>query len=128
MIQTIRKFIGFALILATFSTTQIYGQDRVAIDRQIRFQRGSISAAVRGRILRGTTHIYRVRARAGQEMAVYLNTGSRTSLTISGWESGVLEGADGVRQTVVELPETGEYVIQIGTDANANYTLEVTIN
>ena len=128
MIQTIKKFIGFALILATFSTTQIYGQDRVAIDRQIRFQRGSISAAVRGRILRGTTHIYRVRARAGQEMAVYLNTGSRTSLTISGWESGVLEGADGVRQTVVELPETGEYVIQIGTDANANYTLEVTIN
>ena len=128
MIQTIRKFIGFALILATFSTTQIYGQDRVAIDRQIRFQRGSISAAVRGRILRGTTHIYRVRARAGQEMAVYLNTGSRTSLTISGWETGVLEGADGVRQTVVELPETGEYVIQIGTDANANYTLEVTIN
>jgi hypothetical protein len=61
-------------------------------------------------------------------MAVYLKTGSRTSLTISGWESGILEGADGVRQTVVELPETGEYVIQIGTDAAANYTLEVTIN
>jgi hypothetical protein len=128
MIRIIKKITCFALLLSVFWTTQVSAQDRVAIDRQIRFQRGSISAAVSGRIARGTTHIYRVRARAGQEMAVYLKTGSRTSLTISGWESGILEGADGVRQTVVELPETGEYVIQIGTDAAANYTLEVTIN
>jgi hypothetical protein len=42
--------------------------------------------------------------------------------------SGILEGADGVRQTVVELPETGEYVIQIGTDETASYSLEITIN
>jgi hypothetical protein len=128
MIRNIKKITSFALLLAVLSAMPIFGQDRVALDRQIRFRRGSISAAVSGRIARGTTHIYRVRARAGQEMAVYLKTGNRTSLTISGWESGVLEGADGVRQTVVELPETGEYVIQIGTDATAGYTLEVTIN
>ena len=69
-----------------------------------------------------------MRARAGQEMAVVLNTGDNTSFTISGWSSGILEGADGVRQTVVELPETGEYVIQIGTDETASYSLEITIN
>jgi hypothetical protein len=61
-------------------------------------------------------------------MAVYMRTGNRTSLTISERETGILEGADGVRQTLVELPATGEYVIQIGTDATADYTLEVTIN
>lgn len=128
MIQIIKNFTCYALILTTLLTTRIFAQDRVTVDRQIRFARGSSSSVVRGRIARGTSHIYRVRARAGQEMAVVLKTGSQTSLTISGWNSGILEGADGVRQTIVELPETGEYVIQIGTDASANYTLEVTIN
>jgi len=128
MIQNIKKITGLLLILTTLFATQISAQDRVTVDRQIRFTRGSISSVVRGRVARGTSHIYRVRARAGQEMAVVLKTGGRTSFTISGWNSGILEGADGVRQTVVELPETGEYVIQIGTDVTANYTLEVTIN
>lgn len=128
MLQTIKKYTCYALILTTLFTTQIFAQDRVAVDRQIRFARGSISSVVRGRIARGTLHNYRVRARTGQEMAVVLKTGDQTSFTVSGWNSGALEGADGVRQTVVELPETGEYVIQIGTDVTANYTLEITIN
>jgi hypothetical protein len=128
MIQNIKKITCLALILTTLFTTQISAQDRVTVDRQIRFARGSISSVVRARIARGTSHIYRVRAREGQEMAVVLKTGDYTSFTISGWNSGILEGADGVRQTVVELPETGEYVIQIGTDVTANYTLEITIN
>jgi len=67
-------------------------------------------------------------AREGQEMAVVLKTGDDTSFTISGWSAGILDGADGVRRTVVELPETGEYVIQIGTDASADYALEITID
>jgi len=128
MIQIIKKFTAYALILTTLFTTQLFAQDRVTIDRQVRFSRGSSSTVVSGRIARGTSHIYRLRARAGQEMAVVLNTGDNTSFTISGWSAGVLEGADGVRQTVVELPETGEYVIQIGTDETANYSLEITIN
>lgn len=128
MIQMIRKITVFALLLTTLFTTQITAQDRVTVDRQVRFARGSSSTVIRGRIARGTSHIYRVRARAGQEMAVVLNTGDDTSFTISGWNAGILEGADGVRQTIVELPETGEYVIQIGTDVTDNYSLEITIN
>jgi hypothetical protein len=128
MIQIIKKFAVLAFILTTLFATQLLAQDRVTVDRQIRFSRGASSTVINGRIARGTSHIYRVRARAGQEMAVVLNTGDDTSFTISGWSSGILEGADGVRQTVVELPETGEYVIQIGTDVTANYSLEVTIN
>jgi hypothetical protein len=128
MIRIIKKITAYALLLTTLFATQSVAQDRVTVDRQVRFSRGSISSVVSGRIARGTSHIYRVRARAGQEMAVVLNTGENTSFTISGWNSGILEGADGVRQTVVELPETGEYVIRIGTDETANYTLEITIN
>jgi hypothetical protein len=128
MIQIIKKITAYALLLTTLCATPIVAQDRVTVDRQVRFSRGSISSVVSGRIARGTSHIYRVRARAGQEMAVVLNTGENTSFTISGWSSGILEGADGVRRTVVELPETGEYVIQIGTDETANYSLEITIN
>ena len=128
MIQIIKKFAALSLILTTLFAGQLFGQDRVTIDRQVRFARGASSTVISGRIARGTSHIYRVRARAGQEMAVVLDTGDETSFTISGWNSGILEGADGVRQTVVELPETGEYVIQIGTDATADYSLEITIN
>jgi hypothetical protein len=128
MIQIIKKITCTVLILATLLTAAAFAQDRVTIDRQVRFSRGANSTVITGRIARGTSHIYRVRAREGQEMAVVLKTGDDTSFTISGWSAGILEGADGVRQTVVELPETGEYVIQIGTDATADYTLEITIN
>lgn len=128
MFKIIRQIVCYALLIAALANVlTVSAQDRVTVNREIRFQRGKISATVGGRIARGTSHIYRVRARAGQQMAVVLNTGNRTSFTISARNAGILEGADGVRQTLVELPETGEYEILIGTDATANYTLEVTI-
>ena len=128
MFKFIRQITCYGLLmLALANVLTVHAQDRVTIDRAIRFQRGKISSTVSGRIQRGTSHIYRVRAREGQQMAVVLNTGNRTSFTISARSAGILEGADGVRQTLVELPETGEYEILIGTDATANYSLEVTI-
>ena len=128
MFKFIRQITGYTfLILALANISIVQAQDKVTINQEIKFRSGRISAAHRGRIARGTSHIYRVRARAGQQMAVVLKTGNRTSFTISARSAGILEGADGVRQTLVELPETGIYEIQIGTDATANYTLEVTI-
>lgn len=128
----IRKITCYSLlILSIFSAVPTFAgapEDRVTIDRDIVFRRGEISASVKSRIARGTTHLYRVRARAGQEMAIVLKTGDQTSATVFAPTEGIVEGADGIRQTLVELPETGEYLIQIGTDAAAAYTLEVTIN
>lgn len=103
-------------------------QDVVGLEKTIRFRRGASSATISGKIRLGTTHWYHVRAREGQEMAVVLKTGNKTSFTIYGKQSGILEGADGVRRTLVELPESGDFLIEIGTDATANYTLEVTIH
>jgi hypothetical protein len=51
--------------------------------------------------------------------------GDRTSLTLSAPSGDAL--ADGEKSWSGELPETGDYRIHIGTDATANYTLEVTI-
>ena len=130
MSNSFRKFAGLLMLLiAVFSVPTLVGaQDRVTVNQLIRFARGAESATISKRIVRGTSHVYRVRARAGQEMAVVLKTGNRTSFTITSNSTGILEGADGVRQTLVELPESGEYEIQIGTDANASYMLEVTIH
>jgi hypothetical protein len=127
----IRKITCYSLlILAILSAIPAFAEteDRVTIDRDVVFRRGAISTSIKGKISRGTTHLYRVRARAGQEMAIVLRTGEQTSATLYAPTAGIVEGADGVRQTLVALPETGEYLIQIGTDAAANYTLEITIN
>lgn len=127
----IRKITCYSLlILSILSAVPTFAgtEDRVTIDRDIVFRRGAIATSIRSKIARGTTHLYRVRARGGQEMAIVLRTGEQTSATLYSPTTGIVEGADGVRQTLVELPETGEYLIQIGTDAAANYTLEITIN
>lgn len=115
-------------IFAFDASAQYRAQDKVTVNKTVRFQRGKSSAVLRGKITRGATHQYRLRAAAGQEMAVVLKTGNRTSFTIYNLNVGILESADGVWQALVELPETGEYIIEIGTDAGAaNYTLEITI-
>ena len=121
---------GFAVAVFSFSS-EAWAQramDKVTVNKTVRFQRGKSSAVLSGKIVRGATHQYRLRAKAGQELAVVLRTGNKTSLTIYNLNTGTLEGADGVKQTVVELPETGEYIIEIGTDAAANYRLEITIH
>jgi hypothetical protein len=134
MLHFIRQIICFALLTATLFTFPILTdaqsnrpQDEVTVEKTIRFKRGSISAVVSGQIRRGETHRYYVGAREGQRMAVVLKTGSKTSFTVYGQESGILDGADGVKQVVVRLPESGDFTIEIGTDATASYTLEVAI-
>lgn len=131
MYRFIRNFTVFVLIFTAMFTGAVlenHAQDVVALEKTIRFRRGANSATLSGRVARGTTHWYHVRARAGQEMAVVLKTGNRTAFTVYARAAGILEGADGVRRTLVELPETGDYLIEVATDVTANYTLEVTIN
>jgi hypothetical protein len=106
-------------------TPQCRTTDRV-IPKRIRFTRGRTTAVIKDTVRLCTSHEYTLRARAGQTMSVHLATGSRTSFTIQG-QQGVLEGADGVNDWSGELPDSGAYTIAIGTDATANYTLEVTI-
>jgi hypothetical protein len=125
-------FLGTLLLLAAAPArnvgaapaAQCKRADRVT-NKVIRFERGRTAAVVKDRVALCTAHSYRLRARAGQSMSVNLATGNRTSLTLSAPNGDAL--ADGEKSWSGELPETGEYVIHIGTDATAAYTLEVTI-
>ena len=103
---------------------QCRGTDRV-IEKRIRFARGRTTAVIKDTIRLCTGHTYRLRARAGQTMSVNLAAGSQTGLTLRAPSGEAL--VDGGKDWSGELPEGGQYVIEIGTDATARYTLEVTI-
>ena len=131
MLKFICHFFCYALLILTlFGLPAIVSaQDRVTVNQAIRFRPGAISARIAGRVVKGASHHYRVRARANQQMAVVLTTGDKTSFTVSVRNWGIIEGADGVRRCLIDLPESGEYLIEIGTDATAaNYSLEITIH
>jgi hypothetical protein len=108
------------------AAVQCRGTDRT-IPKQIRFPRGRTTAVIKDTVRLCTSHEYRLRARAGQTMTVHLATGSKTSFTLHTPTGDTPEGADGSKDWSGELPETGDYTINIGTDATAAYTLEVTI-
>ncbi len=105
---------------------QCRGTDRT-VPKQIRFARGRTTAVIKDTVRLCTSHEYRLRARAGQTMTLHLATGSRTSFTLYTPTGDTPDGADGTKDWSGELPETGEYTLNVGTDATAAYTLEVTI-
>ena len=107
-----------------FPVAQCRTADRM-IRKQIRFARGRTTAVINDTVRLCTGHEYHLRARAGQSMSVRLVTGRRTSLTLHAPSGQAL--VDGGNDWSGQLSETGEYVIEIGTDAIARYTLEVTI-
>ena len=105
---------------------QCRGTDRT-IPKQIRFARGRTTAVVKDTVRLCTLHEYHLRARQGQTMSVHLATGRKTSFTVYTPSGAIAPDADGVKDWSGELADDGEYLINIGTDATAAYTLEVTI-
>jgi hypothetical protein len=116
---------AFAAPAHAASAAQCRGTDR-AVTRQVNFARGRTTAVIKDRVKLCTSHEWVLRARGGQTMTVHIATGNKTSFTVQS-PSGTIEDADGVKDWSGELPENGEYIIIVGTDATAAYTLEVTI-
>jgi hypothetical protein len=114
-----------AVTRAAAAVAQCRGTDRT-ITRQVKFARGRTTTVIKDTVRLCTSHEWVLRARRGQTMSVHLATGKKTSFTLQS-PSGTVEDADGVKDWSGELPETGNYVINVGTDATAAYTLEVTI-
>jgi hypothetical protein len=132
MIHTILRFWFFATFLTiAFAVSPSDANAQRSMDKEvrqtIRFARGANSAVIRKRISVGYTHLYTLRAEEGQTMTVILTTGNQTSFTIYSPSDGIIDGADGETMWRGMLNESGEYLITIGTDAPANYTLEVYI-
>src|SRR5687767_2480043 len=126
-----KKFWLIAGIIAIIFSFSFEADAQRQMDKEvrqtIRFARGKSSAVIRKRIPLGTTHLYTLRAGEGQTMTVILNTGNQTSFTIFSPSDQILEGADGETMWRGMLDESGTYLITIGTDRTANYTLEVYI-
>lgn len=119
---------GFIAIIFSFS---FEANAQRLMDKEvrqtIRFARGKSSAVIRKQISLGITHLYTLRAQEGQTMTVILTTGNKTSFTVFSPSDQILEGADGETMWRGMLDESGTYLITIGTDRTANYTLEVYI-
>ena len=109
---------------APAAAAQCRGTDRI-IGKQLRFARGRTTAVIKDTVRLCTMHEYYFRARAGQKITAHLVTGKRTSMTLF-TESGETV-FDGTKDFEGELPEGGQFSLQIGTDVTASYTLEVTI-
>ena len=97
------------------------------IQKTIKFARGRTTAVIKDTVRLCTSHEYHLRARQGQTMSIHLATGKKTSFTLMTPSGDTVGDADGVKDWSGELQDNGDYTITIGTDANAAYTLEVTI-
>jgi hypothetical protein len=109
---------------AVAGVAQCHNTDRT-IPKQIRFARGRTTAVIKDTVRLCTMHEYRLRASAGQKITAHLATGKRTSMTLLSPHGEPV--FDGTWDFEGELPDSGQYLLQIGTDVTAAYTLEVTI-
>ena len=109
---------------AVGAAAQCRGTDRI-IGKQLRFARGRTTAVIKDTVRLCTMHEYYFRARAGQKITARLVTGERTSMTL--FTSSGETVFDGTKDFEGELPEGGQYSLQIGTDVTAAYTLEIAI-
>lgn len=116
------------LILGTITLTFAEG-----VRKRIRFAKGRNSTVISSAVLREDVDHYIVGAKAGQRMKVEISSlEHNASFQISKpHDGGFLPGAsfdDDARKWSGELPETGDYVIEVApTRGNATYRLTVEI-
>jgi hypothetical protein len=125
-----RKLFLLSFIIFGSFVISASAQDRPA-DREVSYDlvigRDAHEATVKKQIKLGTTHVYKLKADQGRYIVVMLKTGNQTSFTIYSPTEGIIDDADGQKNWSGSLKESGEYLISIGTDKTANYTLEVYI-
>ena len=119
-----------AFVITAFQATadSRTAQDKTTLRKKVFFQKGRTTAILKNTIRRGTNHHYLLSASAGQTMILHL-AAKQSGLTVYKPNEGeAIEDADGVNDWTGTLPESGEYTIEVATDAKAMpYTLEVTI-
>jgi hypothetical protein len=106
------------------TNTPCHSKDQI-VSKQIMFAKGRTTAVVKDRVRLCTLNQYRLRARAEQTMSVNLVAGSHTTLRL--WTPLGDMIVDGTKSWSGELKTSGDYFIDVMTDATSSYTLEVTI-
>lgn len=128
--HSLKFMLAVILFVTTLQSTadSSTAQDKTTVRKRVVFEKGRTSAVIKNTIRKGTNHHYLLRARAGQTMIIHL-VAKQSGLTVYTPNEGpAIEDADGVMDWEGTLPETGEYTIEVATDARiAPYTLEITI-
>src|SRR6185369_8051238 len=95
--------------------------------RRVQFKRGASSATVQGRVTLELSDTWVVGARAGQVMTVQLTAPGKVRFMLM--TSRTTESlADNTRSWTGTLPETGDYLILVDTDAKAaTYSMTISI-
>ena len=117
--------VGRVAMAAVATTAQCPRTDRV-ISKSIKFGRDQTTVVKRDTVRLCTSHEYTLDAENGDKFSIKLAAGRRTSFTLRMPSGDIVEGADGVRRWSGTMPEIGTYVLIIGTDVTARYTLTVT--
>lgn len=105
----------------------------LAADTRLRFQAGTNHGTVEGAVARGETRRYVLGARAGQTMSVAAESPEENVVfQVTAPNGGQLQGArdgDDARSWKGRLPQTGDYVITVGTTrGGGEYRVTVTID
>lgn len=121
----------FVLLIATLACTPgfAFAQDKTTLTKRLIFSKTRLTAVMKASIKKGTNHHYLLRSGEGRPLKVHL-AAKECGFTIYKPNGGeAIEDADGVTDWSGTLPETGEYIIEVATDAIMTpYTLEVTIS
>lgn len=108
------RFLALAMLLG-LTLSDLQAQTRV------NFARGRSSATVSGRLARGASRSYVLRARAGQMMGVEVRSGNRMVIVDIG-------GNDVGTGTNIRLRSTGDYILTTHNEGNATtYSMTVSI-
>jgi len=107
-------------------------QKGTRVVRRLTFAKGSNSTTIKGRARWGTSYIFLLRARAGQQLTLHLDGVPVARIIPPGARNyEALEGADLVKDWTGKLPKTGDYQIDVGhTDdryGDAPYKLEIKV-
>jgi len=125
----IPKTIAALLVMQLLIAVAVAGQKGTSVVSRISFARGRTTAVLTGTVRRGMSHDYLLKARAGQTMTVHLSARGDVSFVVRTPGGDTL--ADFSKDWSGELPESGDYRINVLPDTNTertiSYTLEVTV-
>jgi hypothetical protein len=102
------------------------------VERRVKFARGTHRASVPGRAKYGMSYVYKLGARAGQNMNVLLSSkNGLVTFSVIAPNDETIPGAFGVGTWSGELPQSGDYsiVVVMNTEraGSVPFTLDVTI-
>ena len=125
--QTIFKFDGTRYREASSSIVNARTGESKPASRRVQFSRGASSATVQGKVSLELSDTWLIGARAGQVMTVQL-IGPRNVRFMLMTSRTTESLADNTRSWTGTLPETGDYILLVDTDAKAAaYSMTITI-